>query len=173
MTAFIRDYDASLPEEVQGDHRYDFRVLLLPQTGPRTEADAVVRFVREEDMTDEQRQARDVVQTIVRRQAVPVQNMGLHKPRRVAELVQAGLGVRFNVFAHHTRAWHYYEVRPDRHAQRPELTDQRYCLWDEPHGDYLYTDAWVRKLVKDLGDPKRFEEVTTHAPLALSENGAR
>jgi hypothetical protein len=172
VTAFIRDYDASLPEEVQGDHRYDFRVLLLPQTGPKTEADAVVRFVREEEMTDEQRQARDVVQTIVRRQAVPVQNMGLHKPKRVAELVEAGLGVRFNVFAHHTRAWHYYEVRPDRHAQRPELTDQRYCLWDEPHDDYLYTDAWVGKLVRDLRDPQKFEEVTTHAAIVLSENGA-
>lgn len=157
---------------MQGDHRYDFRVLLIQQTGPKTEADAVVRFVREDEMTDEQRQARDVVQTIVRRQVVPVQNMGLHKPRRVAELVQTRLGVKFNVFAHHTRAWHYYDVRPGKHAQRPEITDQRYCLWDEPHTDYLYTGAWVEKLVRDLRDPEKFEEVTTHAPVAVGENGA-
>jgi Protein of unknown function (DUF3644) len=94
VTTFIKEYDASLPDEVQGDYRYDFRVLLLPQTGPKTEADAIVRFVRDDEMTDAQRKARDVVQTIVRRQKVAVQNMGRYKPKRVAQLVEEELGVR-------------------------------------------------------------------------------
>lgn len=64
--------DAALPEEVQDNYRYDFRVLLRPQTGPKTDGDTVVRFVREDEMSDEQRKARDVVQTIVRRKRVPV-----------------------------------------------------------------------------------------------------
>lgn len=168
VTTFIRDYDASLPEEVQGDYRYDFRVLLLPQTGPKSDADAVVRFVREDEMSDEQREARDVVQTIVRKQNIPVQNMGRYKPGKVAELVQQQLGIVFTTHAHHTRAWQYYKVRPDKHAKHPEQTDPRYCVWDEPHWDYLYTEAWVRKLVKELRDPKVFRMVTTHdqQPLA-------
>ena len=165
VSNFIREYDASIPEEVQADWRYDFRVLLLPQTGPKSDADAVVRFVREDEMTEEQRGARDVVQTIVREKAVPVQNKGKHKPSKVAGIVQQQLGVRFSTHAHHTPAWQHYEVRPQKSAARPEVTDERYCVWDEPHNDYLYTDAWVRKLVRDLADPKRFEEVTGHAPV--------
>jgi hypothetical protein len=168
VTSFIREYDASVPEEVQGDWRYDFRVILLPQTGPKTEADAVVRFVREDEMSEEQRRARDVVQTIVREKAVPVQNQGKYKPGRVAAMVEEQLGVRFSTFAHHTPAWQHYEVRPDKHASRPEVTNTRYCVWDEPHNDYLYTDAWVRKLVKDLADPERFEEATGHVPEPLN-----
>jgi hypothetical protein len=113
---------------VQGDWRYDFRVLLLPQTGPKSDADAVVRFVREDEMTEEQRGARDVVQTIVREKAVPVQNKGKHKPSKVAALVEEQLGVRFSTFAHHTPAWQHYGVRPDKHAARPEGTDERYCV---------------------------------------------
>jgi hypothetical protein len=62
-------------------------------------------------------------------------------------------------------------VRPDKHAEHPELTNERYCVWDEPHGDYLYTEAWVKKLVKDLRDPKKFKLVTTHAPVTVSDNG--
>lgn len=173
VSDFIREYDASVPEEVQGDWRYDFRVLLLPQTGPKSDADAVVRFVREDEMTEEQRGARDVVQTIVREKAVPVQNKGKHKPSKVAALVEEQLGVRFSTFAHHTPAWQHYGVRPDKHAARPEVTDERYCVWDEPHNDYLYTDAWVKKLVKDLADPKRFEEVTGHAPVSLNGKVSR
>ncbi|MBE2318398.1 hypothetical protein DVA67_020620 [Solirubrobacter sp. CPCC 204708] len=44
------------------------------------------------------------------------------------------------------------------------MTETRYCVYDEPHRDYLYTDAWVRKLVRDLRDMAIFEAVTGHAP---------
>jgi len=43
---------------------------------------------------------------------------------------------------------------------------------DEPHRDYLYTDAWVDKLVRDLRDPVTFEAVTGHAPEPLVEIAA-
>jgi hypothetical protein len=167
IVSFLREHDAELPSEVAEDWRYDFRVLLLPQTGPKTESDAVMRFVREDEMTDEQRRARDIVQTIVRNKPVSVQNKGHHKPGSVAKHVSEGLGVQFSNFGHHIAAWHYYEVRPDKHAPRPELTDDRYCIWDEPHKDYLYTDAWVKKLIKDLADPEKFEKVTGKRPIAL------
>ena len=167
LVKFIREQDASLPGEVAEDWRYDFRVLLLPQTGPKSESDAVMRFVREEEMTAEQRQARDVVQTIVRHRIVPVKNRGLHKPGAAAKLVSKDLGVRFTNFGDHVAAWHHYGVRPDKNAARPELTDDRYCVYDEVHADYLYTDAWVKKLVKDLTDPVALERVTGHAPQPL------
>lgn len=167
LTTFLREHDAELPSEVAENWRYDFRVLLLPQTGPKTESDAVMRFVREDEMTDEQRRARDVVQTIVRNKPIAVQNKGRHKPGTVAKLVSEKLGVTFSNFGHHVAAWRYYGVRPDKHAARPELTDDRYCVWDEPHKDYLYTDAWVKKLIKDLADPGTFEEVTGKRPAPL------
>jgi hypothetical protein len=51
-------------------------------------------------------------------------------------------------------------VRPPSGAPRTEVTDDRYCVWDEPHADYLYTDAWIRKLIRDLADPETFATVT-------------
>ena len=99
-----------------------------------------------------------------------VQNKGRHKPASVAKLVSEGLGVTFSPFGHHVAAWRRYKVRPETGAARPELTDDRYCVWDEPHGDYLYTDAWVKKLIKDVADPKTFETVTGKAPVALPKS---
>ena len=165
LTTFIQNYDAALPGEVQGDYRYDFRILLLPQTGPKTEADAVVRFVREDEMSDEQR---DVVETITREKLVPVQNKGKYKPGAVAQKVEQVLQVRFDASSHHTRAWKYYEVRPPWGAAKSAATNERYCVWDEPHEDYLYTDAWVKKLIKELADPEQFNEVVGHQPEKLT-----
>ena len=147
-----------MPRSVQENWRYDFRVLLLAQTGPKTEADAVMRFVREEEMTDEQRQARDVVQTIVRTKSVSVQNKGRHKPGAVAATVAMKLGIKFTP-NHHAKAWKHFKIRPASGADRPEQTDDRYCVWDEPHGDYLFTDAWIRKLVRELADPASYQKI--------------
>jgi hypothetical protein len=164
---FIREHDASLPAEVAEDWRYDFRVLLLPQSGAKTGADAVIRFVREDEMTPEQRQARDVVQNIVRNKLVPVQNKGRHKPGTVAKLVSQRLGVRFSPSGQHVAAWRHYKVRPNTDDGHPERTNERYCVYDEPHSDYLYTDAWVEKLAKDLADSATFERVTGRPPETL------
>lgn len=156
--AFIQEFDAALPNDVQKDWRYDFRVLLLPQTGTKTDSDVAMRFIREEDMTDEQRRARDVVQTIVRTRKVPVQNQGRHKPGVVANKVAEELGIKFTA-SHHARVWKHFGIRPAAGSDRPEETDERYCVWDEPHRDYLYYDAWIRRVVKALRDPARYLEI--------------
>ena len=53
LTKYVEEYDAVLTDEVRSDHRYDFRVFLIPQTGPRTESDVAMRFVRVEDLPEE------------------------------------------------------------------------------------------------------------------------
>jgi len=169
VTKFIQEYDASLPEEVQGDYRYDFRVLLLPQTGPKSDADAVIRFLREDEMTEDQRIARDIVMTITREKLVPVQNKGKYAPGGVAQKVEEALQVRFDAASHHARAWKFYKVRPPWNGTKPETTDERYCLWDEPHRDYLYTEAWVKKLIKELANPQQFAAVVGHLPEKLKK----
>lgn len=74
------------------------------------------------------------------------------------------LGLKFSLYGDHVAAWRHYKVRPDKGAARPELTDERYCVYDEPHSDYLYTDAWIKKLAKDLADPAAFAQVTGRSP---------
>jgi hypothetical protein len=45
----------------------------------------------------------------------------------------------------------------------------RYCVWDEAHGDYVYTDAWIRKLATELADRGKFLEVIGHDPVPLPD----
>ncbi len=106
-----------LADEVRGDYRYDFRVLLIPQAGPRTEADVAMRFVGLEDLgsaNDRSRPAR------------AVSNIDRHRPGAVCAKVSETLGVRFTPSSDHVRAWKYYGVRPESGAADRTRTDTRY-----------------------------------------------
>ena len=83
-------------------------------------------------MAPEQREARDVVQRIVRKKVVAVQNKGRQKPGTVARLVSQRLGVKFSPYGHHVAARRHDKARRDTGATRPELTEERYCFYDEP-----------------------------------------
>ena len=158
-----------LADDLRSDYRYDFRVLLIPQTGPRTEADVAMRFVRLEDLPDEQQGQLEEVRTIVRDRRVPVSNIDRHRPGAVCAKVSETLGVRFAASSDHVRAWKHYRVRPESGAANPTGTDARYCVWDEAHGDYVYTDAWIRKLATELADRGKFLEVIGHDPVPLPD----
>jgi hypothetical protein len=127
-----------------------------------------MRFVRLEDLPAERRGQLEEVRTIVRDRHVPVSNIDRQRPGAICAKVSETLGVRFTPSSDHVRAWKYYRVRPESGAHDPTRTDARYCVWGEAHGDYVYIDAWIRKLTTELADRVRFREVIAHDPIPLS-----
>jgi hypothetical protein len=169
LTKYIEDSDLAAGDSIRNDLRFQFRVFLVPSTSSKSTADVAMRFVRFDELTDEQRNQFEIVQTIVREKQVPVQNIGKLKATAVAERVRDALGCLFSVGSDHVKCWKHFKVRPvwpapDNH---PERTDAAYCVFDELHNDYVYTDAWVDKLVRELSDSDQFEAILGHAPVAL------
>ena len=73
--------------------------------------------------------------------------------------------VPFKVATHHVvRAWKKLNCRPPSGAQHPERTDEKYCVYDEPHKDYLFTTAFVDKVAKELSSAKKFQAFTGLVP---------
>ncbi|MDX6627580.1 MAG: hypothetical protein QOE56_2569 [Solirubrobacterales bacterium] len=171
ITSYVEGYDAAVSEETRADQRYDFRVFLIPQTGPKSEADVAMRFVRVDGLPREQQEKLEIVQTIVRDRQVPVGNLNRYKPSEVSHRVEEATGFRFSPSWDHVKAWRYYEVRPPDGDPNPEQTKSQFCVWDEPHGDYVYTDAWVKKLVKELKDPAKFERIIGKPPWPVEGRG--
>jgi hypothetical protein len=46
------------------------------------------------------------------------------------------------------------------------VTDSKYCVYDAAHKDYLYTEAWVDKLAKNLADAQEFLTILGSVPVA-------
>lgn len=160
---WVQDFDASLDPDIAAAPQFDFRVFLIPHTGPKAQADAAMTFVKLEELDEEQRAAMEHVQTIIRDKHVPVANLGHLKPAEVAAKVAAGLGQSFSV-NDHTRAWRHFDVRPPNKSTKPEATKSQFCVWDQAFRQHVYTEAWVNYLIRHLADATVFKQVTGRSP---------
>ncbi|GAA3077692.1 hypothetical protein JOF29_005163 [Kribbella aluminosa] len=155
---WVQDFDASLEPSLNDDQRFDFRIYLVPHTGPKTEADAAMTFVRMDDLTDDQRGKLDEVQTIIREKQVPVSSLGTLRPAEVVGRVQGQIPWVFSM-AHHTAAWRFFRVRPRSDAENKEQTKSDFCRWNSTWRQYEYTEAWVAYLVRKLTSERTYKEV--------------
>ena len=100
---------------------------------------------------------------VIREQSRRIVSAGLLKPSAVAEKLQERLPLKIGVH-HVVRAWQKLGCRP--------LPDQiilsgrmKYCIYDEPHKDYLFTQAFVDKVARELSTAEKFETFTGLKPV--------
>ncbi|MDQ3691412.1 MAG: DUF3644 domain-containing protein [Chloroflexota bacterium] len=154
---FMDEFHASLDDETAADSRFEFRMYLVPQVGPKTEADMAITFVQARDLSNEQR---DVLTELgrtgvvaTRTKHVPVQNAGRFRPSDVVARIKQD--VPEFTMGDHTWMWHHFTARPQAGSSNPAETDARYCVYDEPVKTHLYTEAWVRKVLREA--KRRYE----------------
>lgn len=168
---WMQDFDASLEPNLNADQRFDFRIYLIPYKGSKTEADAAMTFVREDDLTEEQKAALDKVQTIIREKQVPVEDLDGLKAGDVVEQVAARVDAEFNMHMH-TQSWKFYGVRPGTNSSAKTATKSQFCHYNGTFEQYTYTTAWVDYLVRHLADPITYEEVRSWKPSASETKSA-
>lgn len=164
---YIERFRGGLSDDILNAMGYSYSVYLVPKVANRASAaDAAIEFIDASnlDQHDEaERKKLEQVIVIAKDKVIPVRNAGNMKPNIVVASVALELPFIFNMH-HHTKAWQYYKVRPRCGSNNPKKTREQYCLYDEPHGDYLYTRAWVKKLIGDLSDKIGFRKVTGQNP---------
>lgn len=162
VTAYIESFRRGLPSTVLESMKYSFSVYLVPRVASREKAaDAAVTFVKVDEASPEELDRIQKLNVLIRDKHIPIANLGLHKPGDVVGRLNLRLSYEFTVHLH-TRAWQVFGVRPPTGATKPAKTDTRYCIYDEPHGDYLYTEAWIERLAKEFEDPARLESLSAH-----------
>ena len=88
-------------------------------------------------------------------------------PKKVVEIVQRALGNpkitkngksknKFNSDTH-IRCWKKFAVRPFNGNINPSNTDTKYCIYDEPSGQYRYTKNWAEFLIDKMKDDDEYK----------------
>jgi hypothetical protein len=156
LKQFIVQSAEALPDEVRDDDKYDLRLRVFLELVKNPASGLPIRFMREADMTEEQKAAlKDPGLVIVREQKRDVSNRGWLKPKEVVAAVASQVPFRFTM-AHFVKAWKAESVRPQSGAPHPERTKEQYCRYDEPHRDYTYSPAYVDHLVRHLQTAEGF-----------------
>jgi len=163
---YVETFRASLTDDTIGSSKYSFRVFLIPKTATRpTAADVAVEFVHYDPGNAEQQEQLKQVTALIKERHVPVSNLDLLRPTQIVKQVASRLPFPFSMDVH-TRAWHHWEVRPVTGSDRPEKTKAQYCVYDIAHKDYLYTQAWLELLCKELSDAATYGTLTGRPPPA-------
>lgn len=160
---WVQDFDLNLEAGITADQSFDFRIFLMPHTGPKTTADAAMTYVRADQFTPEQNDVINQVQTIIREKKVPVEDLEGLLPAAVVEKVDARLARPFSMHMH-TQAWRYYNVRPATGDSNPSATKSDFCRYNAAFRQYVYTPAWVEYLVRHLEDSATYDAVLAGTP---------
>jgi hypothetical protein len=157
---YVDAFRATLADDTISSSKYSFRVFLIPKTANRpTAADVAVEFVHYDPTNAGQQEQLRQVTALIKERHVPIANLDLLKPKEVVARVASRLSFPFTMDLH-TRAWRHWGVRPAAGNDKPEKTRAQYCVYDNAHKDYLYTQAWVELLCKGLADVATYAQLT-------------
>lgn len=161
---YIEQFRGGLKDNVLNDHGYSYRVFLVPKIANREKtADAAVEFIHIDETDEEQRTYLDRLNVLIKDRQIPIANLDVKRPSEVVNAVSQAIPFVFNMH-HHTAAWMHFKVRPTRKDSKPESTIASFCVYDRAHRDYLYTNAWIQKLICEMSDPMNFQQVTGNPP---------
>lgn len=165
---FLATFESDIDPEIARSQRYEFRVNLIQRIGSRTDSDAILSFVRESDLTDEQKIAlADLGSSgtvLVRERIRQVSGADHLKPMEVVRAIEARLPFKFNIH-HYKLAWQKLGVRPPDGSAHPERTIEKYCIYDQPFRSYLYTQAFVNKVVRECETEETFASFLGRKPV--------
>lgn len=163
LARFITDYQSGLDATTGQDPRFEFRMRVTLELATKDPQATAIQFTRLDDLTPEQRDAVEEMgrkgQVIIRGQQRGVVNLGCMKPGEVIKRVATKVPFTFNQ-DHFVQSWRRLGVRPPTDSPNPERTTEKYCIHDSTHGDYVYTQAYVKRLVELCGTAEGFRETT-------------
>jgi hypothetical protein len=156
---FLTNYRSMLGADTLQSGQFAFKAFLI-QVANHNSTDALpIQFIQFEKLSPEERAKLEDLVSIVKVKTRNIHNADGLMAKSVVAAVKKAIGnpiiVRqgkevplFNL-ATHVRCWKYFNVRPPGGAKNPELTDDRFCIYDNAHKDYTYTQAWVNYLIEE------------------------
>jgi len=165
VKGYIEAFRGNLPVAVLNSMKYSYNVFLVPKVANRESAsDASVEFIKVNEASPEELKRLEKLNVLIKEKKIPIANLDLYKPSVVAQMINQECQHIVSQNAH-SDAWRHFNVRPPSGAARPEQCRTEYCVYDEAHGDYLYTQAWVNKCVQAFSSVDTFRQITGRTPI--------
>ncbi len=146
---YIDKYRTDLSQEIFDSQEYSIKLLQVPRVSNTNRSDLAVEFVNWSTIDENDRESYQKLTTIIKDKLVvqSVSNANLLKPSGVVKAVDHRINVKISI-SDHTILWKAFGVRPGKDSKSKFETMEKYCIYDEPHNDYLYTPDWVEFIIR-------------------------
>lgn len=149
IISFIEKYRNSLDEDTYNSQEYSIKLIQIPKISNTNRADAAVEFVRWDSLDEQDKEAFEKLTVIIKDKTVKIEaaNVGRLKPSEVVQKVNHKLNGKRISQNLHTTLYKLFQIKPQNGSDDPFDTNTEFCLYDEPHKDYVYQDDWVEFIV--------------------------
>ena len=146
---YIDKYKTNLSDEVYNSQEYSIKLLQIPKVSNTNRSELSIEFVNYDSLNDADKENYDKITAIIKDKIIkqPVSNVNMLKPLDVINAVKEQTGITMGI-NNHTDLWKAFKVRPKTDSISKFETNEKYCIYDEPHDDYLYTSDWVEFIVQ-------------------------
>lgn len=148
---YIDKYKTDLPQEIFDSQEYSIKLLQIPKVSNTNRGDLAVEFVKWDSLDEDDKNSYKQITTIIKDKIVKQQvvNLYLQKPSGVIAAVKEKTGIELSI-SNHTDLWKAFRIRPDKNSEDRFDTNTLFCLYDEPHNDFLYTQEWIDFIIQLL-----------------------
>ena len=152
LLSFINKYRDSLSMDITNSQDFSYKVFIMPNVGNhRNSSDTAIDFIKIDENNSEEMTKYGKSIIAIKQQKIQVANQGRLKPSRVIKEIREKTDIK-KTMNWHTTMWKKYKVRSQGKNAKTII---KYCQYDEPHGDYIYTDKWVDFLIETEISPHR------------------
>ena len=152
LLSFINKYRDSLSMDITNSQNFSYKVFIMPNVGNhRNSSDTAIDFIKIDENNSEEMTKYGKSIIAIKQQKIQVANQGRLKPSRVIKEIREKTDIK-KTMNWHTTMWKKYKVRSQGKNAKTII---KYCQYDEPHGDYIYTDKWVDFLIETEISPHR------------------
>lgn len=151
VVEYLNKYRGSLSADIFNSQEFSIKLIQVPRVSNTDRADFAIKFVKYDELDEEDKEQYNVIDALIKKQVekVSVLNEGLLKPMMVVEAVNNQVK-DLNINAHDLLClYSITEVRPlgQQKTNTPDLTNSKFCIYDQVNKDYLYTKKWVSLIV--------------------------
>ena len=167
---YIDKYKTDLSDDIYNSQEYSVKLLQIPKLSNTNRSDLSVEFVNWSTLNEEDKENYNKVTAIIKDKIIkqPVSNANMLKPKDVRDAIKDKTGVEISQ-NNHTDLWKAFKVRPNTNSNSKFDTNTKYCIYDEPHNDYLYTSEWV-EFVTSLVEKHGFSKENIHSKCKTNLN---
>jgi Protein of unknown function (DUF3644) len=169
---FIDDYRGMLSTSLINSSQFSFKAFLIQVANHQSADSLPIQYINYDKLTDTEKEEFQKFAVMIKLKNNSILNDNNIKSSIVVKRVQAATGDikiqrtyntvdKFNMNVH-TKCWKHYKVRPLTNSENPELTNQKYCIYDKAHNDYLYTEEWVSFLIEKMNSDSEYQKVLSH-----------
>lgn len=146
---YIEKYRIDLSQEVYDSQEYSIKLIQIPKISNTNRSELSVEFVEWNSLNNDDKENYQKILGIIKDKIIkqPISNINMLKPSDVIKEVEKLTKIKLNQ-SNHTDLWKAFEVRPAKDSKSKFNTKSKYCIYDEPHNDYLYTKSWVDLIVR-------------------------